>query len=146
MMTHGNLALSPTPEPEEKWEDLPRRRLDSHMRLRRNREKASKINGLYALFLAGAMAVILYLCVSYIRIQFSLSSDLATIRAMEKRLETLTAQNDALQLQIDTSVDLGRVFSIATRELGMVYANEDQVVFYQQTESEYVRQYEDIPK
>lgn len=28
----------------------------------------------------------------------------------------------------------------------MVYANKDQVLLYDKTESEYVRQYEDIPE
>ena len=31
-------------------------------------------------------------------------------------------------------------------DLGMVYANKDQVIMYNKTESEYVRQYEDIPE
>ena len=32
------------------------------------------------------------------------------------------------------------------KELGMVYAKKDQVLLYDKTESEYVRQYEDIPE
>ena len=35
---------------------------------------------------------------------------------------------------------------IGSVELGMVYANKDQVRLYNKTESEYVRQYEDIPE
>ena len=38
------------------------------------------------------------------------------------------------------------VYKVATEELGMVYANKDQVRLYNKTESEYVRQYEDIPE
>ena len=41
---------------------------------------------------------------------------------------------------------LDHVYKVATEELGMVYANKDQVLMYNRTESEYVRQYEDIPK
>ena len=32
------------------------------------------------------------------------------------------------------------------KELGMVYANKNQVLLFDKSESEYVRQYEDIPK
>ena len=39
-----------------------------------------------------------------------------------------------------------QIYKIATEELGMVYANKDQVRMYNKTESEYVRQYEDIPE
>ena len=41
---------------------------------------------------------------------------------------------------------LDNIYKIATEELGMVYANKDQVRMYNKTESEYVRQYEDIPE
>ena len=54
--------------------------------------------------------------------------------------------NDALLTRINTSVDLDYVYKVATEELGMVYANKDQVRLYNKTESEYVRQYEDIPE
>ena len=43
-------------------------------------------------------------------------------------------------------MDLDYVYKVATEELGMVYANKDQVRLYNKTESEYVRQYEDIPE
>jgi hypothetical protein len=44
------------------------------------------------------------------------------------------------------SSDLDYVYKVATEELGMVYANKNQVRLYNKTESEYVRQYEDIPE
>ena len=56
------------------------------------------------------------------------------------------AENDALETSINTSIDLNEIYEIATKELGMVYANKDQVLLYDKTESEYVRQYEDIPE
>ena len=43
-------------------------------------------------------------------------------------------------------MDLDHVYKVATEELGMVYANKNQILLYDKTESEYVRQYEDIPK
>ena len=63
-----------------------------------------------------------------------------------KKIENLKAQNDALETRIKTSVDLDYVYKVATEELGMVYANKDQVRLYNKTESEYVRQNENIPK
>ena len=60
--------------------------------------------------------------------------------------EKLKGDNDALLTRINTSVDLDYVYKVATEELGMVYANKDQVRLYNKTESEYVRQYEDIPE
>ncbi len=60
-------------------------------------------------------------------------------------MEQLKAENDATETRINTSIDLDYIYKVATEELGMVYANRDQVLLYDKTESEYVRQYEDIP-
>ena len=88
----------------------------------------------------------LYLCVSYLQLQSSITARLDHIEYLEERIETLKADNDALETRINTSVDLDYVYKVATEELGMVYANKNQVRLYNKTESEYVRQYEDIPE
>jgi len=64
----------------------------------------------------------------------------------EEKLEKMRTENDALETSINTSIDLNEIYEIATKELGMVYAKKDQVLLYDKTESEYVRQYEDIPE
>ncbi len=47
--------------------------------------------------------------------------------------------------KINTDTNLDYVYKVATEELGMVYANSNQVVLYDKTDNEYVRQYDDIP-
>ena len=42
-------------------------------------------------------------------------------------------------------MDLDYIYNVATGELGMTRPREDQILYYQKTESEYVRQYESIP-
>ena len=69
-----------------------------------------------------------------------------TAEVLESEIETLKSENDALETSINTYVDLDHVYEVATKDLGMVYANKDQVILYDKTESEYVRQYEDIPQ
>ena len=66
----------------------------------------------------------------------TLSSSSAASDVYKRQLET----------RINTSIDLDNIYKIATEELGMVYANKGQVRMYNKTESEYVRQYEDIPE
>ena len=43
-------------------------------------------------------------------------------------------------------VDLESIRKTAMEELGMVYASEDQVVLYDSKSTDYVRQYQDVPK
>ena len=104
----------------------------SAVTIRRNREKALQMDLPYVIALTAAVVCALYLCVNYLQLQSSITAKLKNIETLEK--------------EIETSVDLDYVYQVATEELGMVYANKDQVRLYDKTESEYVRQYEDIPE
>ena len=113
---------------------------------RRNQEKALPMDLPYVILLTFAAICTLYLCVNYLQLQSTVAARLNHIEALEKSIETIKADNDALETRINTSVDLDYVYQVATEELGMVYANKNQVRLYNRTESEYVRQYEDIPE
>lgn len=104
------------------------------------------MDGPYVCILTVAAIVTLLLCVNYLHVQASITARMTHIEELELKLEHLKSENESLQTRIDTYVDLDYVYKVATEELGMVYANKDQVLLYNKTESEYVRQYEDIPK
>ena len=70
---------------------------------------------------------------------------LSRIETLEQQVENQRAENNTLETRINTSVNLDHIYKVATEELGMVYAGKDQVLLYDQTESEYIRQNEDIP-
>lgn len=125
--------------------DVQRGYRQSHT-VRRNQEKALYMDGPYVFALTIAAIVTLFLCVNYLQAQASITARMNHIEELELTLEHLKSENDALQTRIDTYVDLDHVYKVATEELGMVYANKDQILLYNKTESEYVRQYEDIPK
>lgn len=114
--------------------------------VRRNQEKALYMDLPYVIMLTIAAICVLGICVSYLQVQSSIASRIHNIEIQEKKLEQMKSQNDALQTKINTDIDLDHVYQVATEELGMVYANRNQVLLYDKTESEYVRQYEDIPK
>lgn len=115
-------------------------------KIRRNQEKALQIDFPYLVALVIAACAALYLCVNYLQIQSSITTRMDNIQVLEQEVEHLKSENDALETRIRTNVDLDHVYEVATEELGMVYANKDQVLLYNKTESEYIRQYEDIPE
>lgn len=115
-------------------------------RIRRNQERALYMDLPYVIILTIASVFTLCLCVNYLHVQSSITARMHNIERMEARLEQLKAENDDMETSINTSVDLNKIYEIATKELGMVYAKKNQVLLYDKTESEYVRQYEDIPK
>lgn len=115
-------------------------------RVRRNQEKALQMDLPYVVLMTVAVVITLAFCVHYLHLQSSIASSIHVIESKEAELEKLKAENDALEMSINTSVDLDHVYKVATEELGMIYANKDQILHYDKTESEYVRQNEDIPK
>lgn len=114
-------------------------------KVRRNQEKALRIDLPYLIILVTASCCTLFICVNYLHVRTTMTRRMDHIKELEQELDALRSENDTMQTRINTSVDLDYVYQVATEELGMVYAGKDQVLMYHQTESEYVRQYEDIP-
>lgn len=151
---HGTAApkLSPQPDrdatqrPQRRPSKPPQRSVRENHRIRRNQERAMHMDLPYIVLLTIASICTLYLCVTYLQLQSSITARMHNIEQLEAQLEKMKTENDALETSINTSIDLDRIYEIATKELGMVYAKKDQVLMYDKTESEYVRQYEDIPE
>ena len=98
------------------------------------------------LFLTIAAAMVLWSCVTYLQLQAETTSRVKNIAALETELEDLKKENDDNYTRIMTSVDLDYIRDVAINELGMVYANEDQVILYDGGTKDYVRQGQDVPK
>ena len=111
----------------------------------REREKTLSIDLPYLILLIAACVAALFIFYNYLKVQSSITTTLKNIEAQEARLAELKSENDALETRIETSINLDYVYSVATKKLGMVYAKKDQVITYDRTENEYVRQYDDIP-
>lgn len=124
-----------------------RERIRSHRaqqeRLRR-KSAGLGIVSLVILFLASVIT--LGMCASYLQLKNNIDIRIASIEKKKTDLEKLRSENDSIQNSIDTAIDLDRIFNTATKDLGMVYADEGQIITYDKTESEYVRQYEQIPR
>lgn len=97
------------------------------------------------ILLVAAVAASVFIGYRYLCIKSSLDAHMNNIKTLESTLDTLRTENDALEKSIDTSVDLNAVYETATGSLGMVRVGQDNTIQYDKTESEYVKQYEDIP-
>ncbi|MEG1458000.1 MAG: septum formation initiator family protein [Acetivibrio sp.] len=98
------------------------------------------------LFMMVAIGVTLYVCVSYIQVQHNITTLSKQIAAMESEICDLKNQNDAAYNKINTSIDLSYVYRVATKELGMVRADKNQILSYSIVKSDFVRQYNEIPE
>lgn len=114
--------------------------------VRRNRERALQMDAPYVMALTLAAIVTLAICVNYLQLRASITARIGNIETLEREVESMRAENGALETSINTYVDLAHIYDVATKELGMVYANKNQILLYDKTESEYVRQHEDVPE
>ena len=101
---------------------------------------------IYMLFLTVAAAMVLWSCVNFLQLQAESTSRVKNIAALETELEDLKKENDDNYTRIMTSVDLDYIRDVAINELGMVYADEDQVILYDGGTKDYVRQSQEVPK
>ncbi|MCR5543242.1 MAG: cell division protein FtsL, partial [Eubacterium sp.] len=55
------------------------------------------------------------------------------------------ADNSAYENSLNNMYSLEDIYTIATNELGMVYSQNGQIVYYEQEQGDYVKQYSDVP-
>lgn len=123
----------------------PERRREIHKRTYKNPNEGLTINIPYVMFLLVAACAIVISCMKYINLSSEIDKTSASIVSMENSVDTLKAQNDAVEYEIDSSVNMNEIIRIATEELGMVQVTEDSIRFYTSTEGEYMKQFSDVP-
>ncbi|MCR5357129.1 MAG: hypothetical protein K6E63_06965 [Lachnospiraceae bacterium] len=111
---------------------------------RRNRERAGHMNPAYILFLTAAMVCTVAICIQYLMMRAQMTNMVKELSALEITLNELRAENDDTENRIKGAVDLEEIKYRAMNELGMQYANEDQIVSYECEDTDYVRQLVDI--
>ncbi|MBR5406816.1 MAG: cell division protein FtsL [Lachnospiraceae bacterium] len=111
---------------------------------RRNRERAKHMNPAYILFLTFAMVCTVAICIQYLMMRAQMTNMVKELSALEITLSELKAENDDTENRIKGAVDLEEIKYRAMNELGMQYANEDQIVSYECEDTDYVRQLVDI--
>lgn len=91
-----------------------------------------------------AAVITLMLCIDYVQLQTDIRVRLEKINDMEEELNSLISENKALENQVSSYIDLDYVYDVATNKLGMQYPKSNQIVYYEDVNSEYVRQYGSI--
>ncbi|RDU25271.1 cell division protein FtsL [Anaerosacchariphilus polymeriproducens] len=133
--------------------DIKRRRIQEDKRkkrvsveTRRNRQRAMSMNLGYVLLLSFAAVIMFAVCAEYLHLKINLTNRVNNIAGLESKLQDMTSENDELANKINASVDLEHVKKVAIEELGMIYPSKEQIVIYKDSNSDYMNQYENIPK
>lgn len=138
-------------EPERRWEEEPERKASParrwertpvrkpHPEVRKNREKARYMNAGYVLFLGAALCICALILVNYIQLTAQLTAQTKRVASKESELNQLKQSNDEEYNRIINSIDLEEIKRIAMGELGMIYAQEGQIVTYENEGRDYMR-------
>lgn len=111
----------------------------------RNREKALHMSASYVIVLAVCSILMFAVCAKYLSLRDEVTMKTENIADIEMKIEALKARNDSLDYTINSFMDIENISKIAKEELGMIQAGKDQISFYNSSESEYMKQYKDIP-
>lgn len=154
---YGNAVTAPVPEVHTEPERKPapkKRRIHIGRDYEAQRQeklkyillhRANKINFLYTIGVSVIVITMFVLCVQYLNIQSAVQGNQSTVKEMQSQLNELTVENDETEVWINTSIDYELIYDTAVNELGMIYPDRNQVITYDSTISEYVKQYKDIP-
>lgn len=136
----------PKPSTEHSPANSPEKK-EKHQRktVVRRETKALPVSAFSVLILTIAAMLTLFICVQYVQLQSEITVRLENINALETQLNSLVTNNNELDKKLNSFVDLNYIYQVATEELGMRYANQDQITMYTNSGAEYVRQYEKIP-
>ncbi|MCM1157135.1 MAG: hypothetical protein NC300_00170 [Bacteroidales bacterium] len=140
----GNTArkLNTVPERVERPEREERRVNEKHVR---NTRRARAFDLKYTVALVVATVFLFSSCVSMLTLQAQISEQRREIAIMESNLNNLADANNETSKRLDSSVDLREVYEVATKELGMEHPKNGQVVSYEASNPDYVKQFKDVP-
>ncbi len=141
MYVDGNTVRKLESVPERREERKPRTR----SAVRQKRARALQMNLSYVVFLTAAAVITVMVCINYLKLQSQSTTYQKKVTSLNTQLSEMKLENDALYNSIVSSVDLEHVKEVAINELGMSYPSEDQIYTYQPSESDYVKQFQDVP-
>ena len=120
-------------------------RVNTSKNIYRNREKALHMSASYVIVLAVCSILMCVVCAKYLSLRDEVTTKTENIADLEIKIESLKARNDSLDYSINSFMDIENISKIAKEELGMIQAGKDQISFYESSESEYMKQYKEIP-
>ncbi|MBR2562600.1 MAG: hypothetical protein IKE31_10715 [Eubacterium sp.] len=111
---------------------------------KRNKALAHSMGAGYMLMLTVVCVLTLCFCIHYLQLRSQSINQSETIAEMESSLNRLRADNDAFENELHASLNLEEIKDTALNKLGLHYATESQIRYYNADNESYVRQYKAV--
>ena len=141
----GNTArqLNTVPQRIERPKQQQQKKVNE--RVSRNSSRARAFDLKYTVCLMVATTILFVSCVNMLSIQAEISEQRRSIATLESTLNELTDTNNETSKRLESSVDLPKIYDVAINELHMVYPKTGQVISYEASNPDYVKQFKDVP-
>ncbi len=114
---------------------------------KKNHERSAHMNPAYVAFLVFMAGVLFVGCTMYINLRNEITEKQKNVESLQSKVASVKLANDEEYDRIMGSVDMEEIKKIAMNELHMKYPDSGQVsTMLGNDESDYVRQYKEIPK
>lgn len=100
----------------------------------------------YTVVLVLMLAMLIASCVIMLSVQGDVEKKERRIESLQQELQDIEADNAAYENKLGSMYSLEDIYNIATNELGMVYSENGQIIYYENENGDYVKQYGDVPK
>jgi len=112
----------------------------------RRAEASKSFDRGYTAVLVAMLAVVAFSCLMMLTMQSSVASKEQKIESLQSELQTLESGNIALESELNNMYSLQDIYEVASNQLGMVFAENGQIIYYEPENGDYVKQYEDVPR
>jgi cell division protein FtsL len=109
-------------------------------------EKSLAFDFKYAAFVSVMVMIMAAACVNMLHMQGLVDKQQRHIRNLQSQIQTVEEDNAAYEVSLDNMYTLEQIYDIAVNQLGMVYAQKGQIVYYDSANEDYVNQYQDVPE
>ncbi len=144
----GNTArkLNTAPQRVERPERKERIERPVNPKIANNSRRAKAFDLRYTVALVTATTLLFVFCINMLTLQATVTEQRKQVASKERQLNALKDENDETSKRLESSVDLTKVYDVAVNELGMVYPKNGQVVSYEASHPDYVKQFKDVPE
>lgn len=144
---YGNTALSlePAKKQDKKRKKQPKLHVVKKPKQDLYTKAQAKRNTGVLIVTMGALLVFCFFCMSFLQVQAQVGERADRIADLEAEYVALKTENDLLATTLNGAIDYEYVLDVALNELGMVYADQGQVIVYNSQKMECVKQLSNIP-
>ena len=154
-MTNGNNAIkyeaAPVRQPERRRDEPARKRPVEKPAARPDRRAGTSDRSWieeakYTVFVVATVVAVVIMCIILLRANIAYRSEKNTVKRLQNQLTEQITLNEQYSAKLNGAIDLDEIYSIATTELGMVYSEAGQTVYYNKNNEDYAIQYKDVPE